>query len=67
MHGGVTFSRLAAECKLNGVLLLDGVHPVPKDWWVIGFDTCHSGDTPERWTKEAVIAETRRLNVELSK
>ena len=31
------------------------------DWWIFGFDTFHSGDTPEEWDRAAVIAETERL------
>jgi hypothetical protein len=38
---------------------------IPKDWWVIGFDTGHYGDTMERWPKEAVEAETKRLFCQL--
>lgn len=30
----------------------------PQDWWIVGWDTAHYGDTAERWTKEATIAET---------
>lgn len=52
---------------LDGAIFLDGVQDVPNDWWIIGFDTCHDGDTPQKWTKEKVIAETRNLNVELLK
>jgi hypothetical protein len=37
----------------------------PKDWWVFGFDTAHIGDTLERWPKEAVEAETKRLFCQL--
>lgn len=52
---------------LEGAMFLDGVQDVPDDWWIIGFDTCHCDDTPQKWTKEAVIAEVRNLNVELLK
>lgn len=30
-------------------------------YWVIGFDTCHYGDTLEKWPKKAVWEETQRL------
>lgn len=46
VHGGITFS---------GPSRLDGT-----GWW-IGWDTMHYGDTPDRWTLDAVIAETNRL------
>jgi hypothetical protein len=42
----------------------DGVH-APKDWWVFGFDTAHFGDTIEKWPKEAVEDETKRLFCQL--
>jgi len=29
--------------------------------WVIGFDTCHFGDTAQRWPVEAVAAEAESL------
>ncbi len=29
--------------------------------WVIGFDTCHWGDTAQRWDVEAVAAEAESL------
>jgi hypothetical protein len=46
VHGGLTFSQ-----EHNG-------NP---DFWVFGFDTAHFGDTPERWTFDAVLQETLRL------
>lgn len=67
IHGGVTYGHPVNRHFLVGAIFLDGAQDVPGDWWVIGFDTCHIDDTPEKWTKEAVIAETRRLDVELSK
>lgn len=53
VHGGATYSNLG-----------DGVK-APKDWWVIGFDTAHYGDTIENWPKEAVEAETKKLFCQL--
>lgn len=38
---------------------------VPDDWWILGFDTCHYQDNPQRWTREAVIAETLNLKKQL--
>lgn len=31
------------------------------DWWVIGWDTCHSYDTLETWPEERVRAENAKL------
>lgn len=53
VHGGLTYND-------NG----DGIN-APKDWWVFGFDTAHSGDTIEKWPKEAVEEETKKLLLQL--
>jgi len=53
VHGGITYNDFG-----------DGIR-APKNWWVIGFDTGHYGDTMERWSKEAVEAETKRLFCQL--
>jgi len=53
VNGGVTYND-------HG----DGVH-APEDWWVFGFDTSHFGDIIEKWPKEAVEAETKRLYCQL--
>lgn len=29
--------------------------------WRLGFDTAHHGDTPDEWTLEATMEETKRL------
>lgn len=49
VHGGLTYTDFG-----NG-------ENAPKDWWVFGFDTSHYNDTLEKWPKEAVEAETKRL------
>ena len=53
VNGGLTYSNFG-----------DGEH-APKNWWVFGFDTAHLGDTIEKWPKEAVEAETKRLFCQL--
>jgi hypothetical protein len=53
IHYGLTYSQYG-----------DGVN-APIDWWVFGFDTAHYGDTLEKWPKEAVEAETKRLFCQL--
>lgn len=63
VHGGITYSDSA---KNNNVLLssaefINGDVEVPKDYWIIGFDTCHGDDTPEKWNREKVIKETLYL------
>lgn len=37
----------------------------PNGDWMVGFDTCHSGDTAEVCTKEWVEAETLSLKTQL--
>jgi hypothetical protein len=49
IHGGLTLAGLS-----NGTY-------APEGWWVFGFDTAHYNDNLERWSKEAVEAETKRL------
>jgi hypothetical protein len=53
VHGGITYFDFG-----------DGVN-APKDWWVIGFDTSHYNDSIEKWPKEAVEAETKKLFCQL--
>ena len=53
VHGGLTYSNFG-----NGT-------DAPKYWWVFGFDTNHWDDDLEKWSKEAVKAETRRLFCQL--
>ena len=53
VHGGLTYSEFG-----------DGKY-APRDWWVLGFDTAHFGDNIEKWSKEAVEAETKRLFCQL--
>lgn len=42
---------------------LDG--DIPCDWWLIGFDTCHGGDSLENWPKERAIEETTKLQKQI--
>ena len=53
VHGGLTYGTFG-----NG-------ENAPKDWWIFGFDTSHFQDDIERWPKEAVEAETKRLYCQL--
>jgi hypothetical protein len=57
VHGNLTFSELA-DNKLIEWLGLD-IGDLGS--WVVGFDTAHFGDTLEKWSKEAVQAETENL------
>ena len=53
IHGGLTYSQFG-----NG-------ENAPKDWWIFGFDTSHYNDNLDKWPKEAVEAETKRLYCQL--
>lgn len=33
--------------------------------WMVGFDTCHSGDTIDKWPESAVLKETELLRDQL--
>jgi len=57
IHGGITLSE-SCENILNHSGFSD---EELKGGWVIGFDTCHLMDTPEVWTKKAVLEETENL------
>lgn len=56
--------------KMNPVAVqairLDGIkEPIPKDWWILGFDTMHCGDTPKKWNKTSVGHETYSLEKQI--
>jgi len=51
VHGGLTYSDTET---------IDGVK-----YFVVGFDTCHLGDSSELWDEAAVEAETIRLKEQL--
>lgn len=48
----------------NAEYITEGEY-VPDDWWVLGFDTVHAGDTRALWPKERIIAETLHLKEQL--
>lgn len=70
VHGGLTFSKLITLSTfdidpMTGEPFWPGLAAEDLDCWMVGFDTCHSGDTLERWSKEAVQAEADRLAEQL--
>lgn len=45
---------------------LDGINePIPTDWWILGFDTMHCNDNPQKWNKTSVCHETFRLEKQI--
>lgn len=62
VHGGLTFSESVESIKEHahwGNVLPPDING---DEWVIGFDTCHSGDGMEMWPDEkSVLLEAQRL------
>jgi hypothetical protein len=63
VHGGLTFSESVKDMDIENWPQIEGI----KGGWVVGFDTCHYGDTESRWTKERVQKETDRLGKQLEK
>lgn len=57
IHGGLTFSTLVDKEMISRW----GLQPEDEGMWMIGFDTCHLGDTLSKWTKEKVQKEAERL------
>ena len=60
VNGGITLSE--------PVDVLSNWEEIPKDsgdGWVVGFDTCHSWNTLEQWSKEDVMAEAVKLMEQL--
>ena len=60
VHGGLTFGKSANDLKWKELISKDS-----NNGWVIGFDTSHCDDTILNWSKEAVIAETKRLKIQI--
>lgn len=55
VHGGLTFAEPAED--LDWPELGDS----DKNGWVVGFDTCHYGDTARRWPTSKVLLEAKSL------
>lgn len=52
-HGGLTFSD--SSKGLEWPEIPEG------EWWIIGFDTAHYGDSLSNWPKAIVEIETQRI------
>ena len=59
VNGGLTFS--SSEKTIERWSVPDDC----KGHWIVGFDTCHYGDTLSRWPKEAVEREAQKLAEQL--
>jgi hypothetical protein len=55
VHGGMTWGAYARDVDWPELL------PEERDCWVVGFDTAHAFDTPERCTRAYVRSEAKRL------
>ena len=73
---GMDYDKIHCECAINvngGLTFASKVEKWPElpegceDWWVIGFDTAHFGDTISTWPKEAVEQEAERLKEQVDK
>jgi hypothetical protein len=58
VHGGLTFSE-----EVDGSMVDDFDELTKEDVgkWMIGFDTCHSGDNMSNWSEQACQEEVERL------
>ena len=54
VHGGLTYS----DSRNPETFKCD------RDWWYVGFDTCHSGDTCTFWDMNRVMMETQYLHAQ---
>lgn len=69
VHGGITYDEPMSEFINEPIIPLTEL-PSPevlKTFRCIGFDTLHAGDTAEKWTIDAVKAETLRLKEQIEK
>jgi len=55
---GVDYDDLNTKVNVHGCLTYSQME---NSRWVIGFDTCHNGDTPEHWSVDTVAAEAESL------
>ncbi len=60
VHGGLTFSELGEDYQ--GSFMPDNI---PNDYWIIGFDTSHGGDTLDNWPQFEVEKEILSLLTQL--
>lgn len=60
---GVSYDDIPLEDGVHGGLTYSGKSG---DFWKIGFDTVHCGDTIEEWSEEATKNEVMRLASQVS-
>lgn len=65
VHGGLTCSVPISKYKMEDTEFISDATEVPSDWWLLGFDTMHSGDNKVNWPKERVKEETLKLQKQL--
>ena len=61
VHGGITFSEKVDEDMINHILWGKDLEDGDLGSWIIGFDTCHSGDTLKKWPQVKVEKEVIKL------
>jgi hypothetical protein len=57
VHGGITLADPVTPSDIDK----HGLSPHHLGMWCIGFDTCHGGDSLDKWPKSKVIEETYNL------
>lgn len=60
VHGGLTYSD-----KMDAKYLPEEIRGNAADYWVLGFDTLHYGDTSTEWNEETVMQEANELKEQL--
>lgn len=62
VHGGLTYGSIVSKEMLETWSQLSkddiGKH-------MVGFDTGHNGDNLDKWPREAVVQETKRLHLQI--
>lgn len=65
VNGGLTYANMITSMYNHHPEVMEK-YKIPKDLWVIGFDTNHYGDNMSRWPDEqSVLNETLRLQKQI--
>ncbi|WP_338761936.1 hypothetical protein WAF17_16585 [Bernardetia sp. ABR2-2B] len=68
VHGGINMSLsqdLFEYMYIESPYNVKQVFEEYEDGWIVGFDTMHLGDTPDKWTEEKVLEEAENLKKQL--
>lgn len=65
VHGGLTFSEPVNEELMQKPPFREVLDKSDLGCWMVGFDTNHYGDGPNKWPRSKVLAETLELEKQL--